>query len=62
MPIFPFYQYPYNMNRYYQRNNIYLQKNNYNKQIDNKINHFEEDNTFNNELKIKNEENNQYNT
>lgn len=62
MPIFPFYQYPYNMNKYYQRNNIYLQKNNYNKQIDNKINHFEEDNTFNNELKIKNEENNQYNT
>ena len=40
MPIFPFYQYPYNMNKYYQRNNIYLQKNNYNKQIDNKINHF----------------------
>ena len=34
MPIFPFYQYPYNMNRYYPRNN-------YNKNISEKSNNFD---------------------
>ena len=33
MPIFPFYQYPYNMNRYYARNN-------YNKNISKESNNF----------------------
>ncbi len=34
MPIFPFYQYPYNMNRYYARNN-------YNKNISEKPHNFD---------------------
>lgn len=34
MPIFPFYQYPYNMNRYYARNN-------YNKNISKESNNFD---------------------
>lgn len=28
MPIFPFFQYPYNINRYYPRHNFYTQRNN----------------------------------
>ncbi len=28
MPIFPFFQYPYNINRYYPRHNSYTQRNN----------------------------------
>lgn len=28
MPIFPFFQYPYNINRYYPRHNYYSQRNN----------------------------------
>ena len=28
MPIFPFFQYPYNINKYYPRSNYYTQKNN----------------------------------
>ena len=34
MPIFPFFQYPYNMNQYYPRNNIYSKKNDYIDNVD----------------------------
>lgn len=40
MPIFPFFQYPYNMNRYYQQHNNYAQNNSF----DNS-NSFKHDNT-----------------
>lgn len=38
MPIFPFFQYPYNINRYYPKNNIYSQKNDYIKPINHETN------------------------
>lgn len=55
MPIFPFFQYPYNMNRYYPRNNIYSKKNDY---IDN-IN--ENDTSKNNELSSRQNKSSRYN-
>ena len=55
MPIFPFFQYPYHMNRYYPRNNIYSQNNNYNK-----TNDFNKNNTLNDEILIDKTENSNY--
>ena len=55
MPIFPFFQYPYNMNRYYPRNNIYSKKNNY---IDNV---YENDTSKNNELSSRQNKSSRYN-
>lgn len=55
MPIFPFFQYPYHMNRYYPRNNIYSQNNNYNK-----TNDFNKNNTLNDEIQIDKTENSNY--
>ncbi len=55
MPIFPFFQYPYHMNRYYLRNNIYSQNNNYNK-----TNDFNKNNTLNDEIQIDKTENSNY--
>lgn len=51
MPIFPFFQYPY-INRYYARNNIYTQRNTYNKPINNQTNNMDENNNLNNNLQI----------
>lgn len=55
MPIFPFFQYPYNMNRYYSSNNIYSKKNDY-------IDNVDENNTSkNNELSSRQNKSSRYN-
>ncbi len=56
MPIFPFFQYPY-MNKYYSRNNIYSQRNNYDKFISNENNNVIDNSDINNTLNNKVETN-----
>lgn len=56
MPIFPFFQYPY-MNKYYSRNNIYSQRNNYDKFISNENNNVIDNSEINNTLNNKVETN-----
>lgn len=50
MPIFPFFQYPYNMNRYYPRNN-------YNNSINNEINNIDKNDTLNDNIQTNKTEN-----
>ena len=66
MPIFPFFQYPYNMNRYYQRNNVYSQKNDYiepiNHETNNNLNNPDENDTSkNDELSSRQNKSSRYN-
>lgn len=66
MPIFPFFQYPYNMNRYYQRNNVYSQKNDYiepiNHETNNNLNNPDENDTpKNDELSSRQNKSSRYN-